>query len=65
MLPRCARPSGCLRQAVSLRSAVVFDLGLGDDPGLEGVGQNDVLVADMGLEDFVEPSPIPAAIGWL
>ena len=33
-------------------------MGLGDDPGLEGVGQNDVLVADMGLEDFVEPRPV-------
>jgi hypothetical protein len=33
-------------------------LGLGDDAGLEGVGQNDVLVADMGLEDFVEPCPV-------
>ena len=33
-------------------------MGLGDDPGLEGVGQKDVLVADMGLEDFVEPRPV-------
>ena len=37
---------------------IVFNLGLGDDPGLEGVGQNDVLFDDMGLEDFVEPGPV-------
>jgi hypothetical protein len=36
-------------------------LGIGHDPGLEDVGQSNVLVADMGLKDFVEPSPMPAA----
>ena len=41
---------------------IVFDLGLGDDAGLEGIGQDDVFVCDMGFEQFVEPCPMPAAI---
>ncbi len=61
-LPRYARPVGCLRQAVSLRSAIVFDLRLGDDAGLEGVSQDDVFMRKMRLKEFVEPSPMPAAI---
>ena len=41
---------------------IVFDLRLGDDAGLEGVSQDDVFMHKMRLKEFVEPSPMPAAI---
>ena len=41
---------------------VCFDLGLGDDPGFEGIGKDDRSSGEVRLKDFVEPSPIRAAI---
>jgi hypothetical protein len=41
---------------------VRFDLGLGDDAGLEGISQNDVFVGEVWFEDFEEPRPMRAAI---
>ena len=37
---------------------IVFDLGLGDDPGLEGIGEHDVPVRHVGFQKFVEPRPV-------
>lgn len=37
---------------------IVIHLGLGDNAGLEGVGQDDVFWREVGFEEFVEPCPV-------
>ena len=41
---------------------IVFDLGLGDDAGLEGIGQNDVPLGEMGFEELIKPRPVHSGL---
>ena len=35
-----------------------MDLGLGDDVGLEGIGEDDVSLREIGFKESVEPRPV-------
>lgn len=58
MLPRCARPSGSLWLAISLRSAVRLHLSFGDDARLEWVGEREAISGLVLLQFLVKPVPV-------